>query len=242
MSNEKRVGFVSVGLVGVAGALVAGLATLAIAYLDPGLLGLQPIRGNSPIKVQGGSMSVSVKKSTGPWQVESVDAKNNPTEYCLAYAPTQISLNDAVPETSGNPIQFPTSSTGTLTAWTLTLYGADPTQNVLSPSHNGFMMQESTNPCKGATASGYALHLTLVQNAAFYPIVKQEKDNSTAVRFEDTTPGVGGAPSICSGPDGNPNGDEDGCERLSQIAVTIGATSYGLYDCQARDCSVDVGP
>lgn len=231
MPNGEKVGSLSIGLVGAAGALVAAVITLIIARFEPSLLGLQRIRGNSPIKVQGGSMSARVDKNTGPWQVDGAG-------YCLAYAPNQLSLNDTLPKISGNKTQFTTSGT----TWALVLYGADPTQKVLSPSSNGIKMEETTVACNGNTASGYAIHLSLVNSAKFYPVIKQEKDGSSALRFEDTTPGVGGDPSVCSGPNGNPNGDEDGCERLSQINVTIGSNSYGAYDCQTRECSVELGP
>lgn len=188
---------------------------------------------NTPVKVRGGAMRIRTDPGLGQWLPETGG-------YCLAFAPTNIALNEFVPRISGSPISLPTSGV----PWTLVMYGSDPTKPALSPSNNGLKLEANTSPCNGHTASNYAMHVTLVNNAAIYPTIRTEVGGATSLRFEDTTPGVGGTPSICSGPNGNPQGDEDGCERLSQVVVTIGAQQLGAYDCneQAKGCQIDLGP
>lgn len=237
MSNSKRFGLVGLVVTAVLGAGAGIILTLAVfrphATVDPS----GPTKGSSPVKVHGGAMRVRAEKGIGPWQVETMSG-TVATGYCLPYNPSQISLIELVPEVAGNPSVI--NSIGG--SWTLVLLGSDPTQSTLSPSKNGFKLEENTSKCNGQTApkSNYALHLTLVNYAGFYPNVKTEADGSSSVRFEDTTPGSAAVPSICAGPNGNPNGDEDACERFAQVSVKVGSTNYGNYDCQEGDngCSV----
>ena len=69
--------------------------------------------------------------------------------------------------------------------------------------------------------------------STFYPTIVTENDRATAIRFQDTTP------NVCFGPNGGTGGgtgDEDQCERLAAIDVTVSGIKTTTL-CVNRECN-----
>lgn len=212
MSNGKRFGFVSLAVVAGGAALLAWLVTSSILKPPPGVL---PGGSGSPVKVHGGAMAFRVTKDYTWYPNASAAA------YCLGYNPQSITIDDGG-GTSGS-----ITSTTLSGSWMVVFRGALPS-SPLSPSGNGIQMKPSNTPCHGGT--GPSIQVTpWTANSAFYPTIVTENDRASAIRFQDTTP------NVCFGPNSG-MGDEDQCERLGGIDVTVSGKKT-TTTCVNRECN-----
>jgi len=197
-----------------------------------------PANASSPIKVGGGAMTFRIDPTKTPqnlgWQIEIKDANGNPTGYCAVYEASNLKLDG---DWHGNPTAPGLAKQG----WSLTLNGADPTTDPPTASPNGIMVVEDSSPCNGAAGSGgFALHLKPIINtpSGFYNTfsfpIRHEANGYQGVRFEDMSPKCAGPSPVLS----TATGDEDACERLTAMTLTVGAKTLSS-NCDSRECEIE---
>lgn len=188
---------------------------------------------NSPIKIGGGAMTFRIDPSgsQGGWQAEG-------NGFCVPFSPASIKFGG---DWHGNPAPPGISKQG----WSLVLNGGRPQTDPATPSDNGIKADENNTPCNGKLDNNFALHLSpLNQNSAFYNTfsfsIRHETNGYQIVRFEDLTPG-----GSCSGP--NPNapgtagsGDEDMCESLTQLTLTVNNSARPPVTCDSQECYIEL--
>ena len=117
--------------------------------------------------------------------------------------------------------------------WTLKIEGR---KNVGRPSGLGVWIKSQVGKsCSGATKKT-SIVLTLIDpsSSAFYPDKDPINEDGVAKRFQDKSEG-------CTGPNGQ-GGDEDLCERISQVTLTITSTGQNyLYTCPNGECIIGIG-
>jgi hypothetical protein len=212
----------------------AAVAALAGAAITGAVIGIVSSNSsNSPIKIGGGAMTFRINPSSpqGGWQAEG-------NGFCVPFSPKSIVFDG---DWHGNPTAPGLSKLG----WSLVLNGGQPQTDPAPPSGNGIKVDENTTACNGKLDNGFALHLSpLNQTSAFYNTfsfsIRHETNGYQIVRFEDLTPG-----GSCTGP--NPNapgapgsGDEDVCESLSQMTLTVNGSNKGPVTCDSQECYIEL--
>jgi hypothetical protein len=176
---------------------------------------------NTPIVVRGGSMTT---RALNNWTQTSLRGAH-PSAYCTNGQISKLYVDDPKNGTT-SPIKLTAN-------WDVKVYGRDPSGK--NPSAHGIELKPSEKPCNGDAS--YPVALTALQTYSdFYPLNSNiDEDGTThSVRFEDTFP------DTCAGPNGNSNGDEDVCERPSQIIVTPDTTKPALpsIPCSNGECTI----
>jgi hypothetical protein len=258
METNKQFSLMHLALVGIGGALLAAIVIAipaANVLRQPKIFG-QPGgvggRGNSdtdtPIVVQGGSMTFRSKDSSNRW----VASGNG---YCLDGADiSALELNGVELTRKPQPASTPPNPTGWIglsPGWSLILYGRDHSQGsgTTASSADGITLAAQDSTCKG-TKPGTSVLLTPLPHPdpvthenlnGFYPIADEPDDgqkptgdtSSPSVRFMNSS-------SFCAGPNGNLKGDEDVCERMSTIQATVNGNTY-YYNCKNGECAIGIG-
>ena len=206
------------------------VTAVVVAGLTWVLIRLGVGASNSPIKIGGGAMTFRIDPSgsQGGWQAEG-------TGFCVPFSPGSIKFEG---DWHGNPAPPGIAKQG----WSLVLNGGRPQTDPAPPSGNGIRVDENTTACNGKLDNGFALHLSpLNQTSAFYNTfsfsIRHEGNGYQIVRFEDLTPD-----GSCTGP--NPNvpgtGDEDICESLSQMTLTLNGSSKPPVTCDSQECYIEL--
>jgi hypothetical protein len=193
---------------------------------------------DSPIVVRGGAMTIRTKDQTYGWQTAG-------SSFCTNADTSMFWISDDATLYNGSP-KLPTNPLVLTSGWRVTIVGRLPSSSGSSQaSTNGITLSAASAPCTSSTGSTWVTLSTIPStNSSFYPTDPVENEEKprirTAKRFMDTTKGSGGAPSPCAGPNTNPNGDEDVCERASIVTLTNSSHTY-TYWCTNGECMVGIG-
>ena len=231
-SELRRIKLTEVGFAGIlGGGIVAGVAALAIGFI-PGIhLGLTKGGGttNPPIKVRGGAMTFRAPKKWMPIVFNSLASFCSDKADISAIAFADVQIQNSASLTT--PLEIAQLQKG----WTMKLLGRD--------SHNpgsGVLVTAQQQSCTGTQGiSSLVLSPQNDGNSLFYTTDGPDDDGTKSVRFENKT---------CGGPGGGASGDEDVCEHISTITLTLdkadapgsSTTSY-VYQCTNGDCTIGIG-
>jgi hypothetical protein len=251
MDTNKQFSLTHLALVGIGGALLAAILIAIPAGIvwrqfnldasGPNSWGKGGPQPNTPIVVQGGSMTFRSRDKARQWKPVTVGKANG---YCVDGADVSELELDGVELTSGGTPTNPTGWIGLTAPWTLSLYGRMPSSSPgVNVSQNGVTLSAQSKSCAGT--SGTSVLLLPIGQAGFYPPSDELDDDDTAssakpalsVRYRD----MSSTSSYCIGPNGSAaTGDEDVCERMSTIQATINSTTY-TYNCRNGECTIGIG-
>lgn len=229
METNKQFSFTHVVLAGTGGVLLTAIVVLILAKAGlfekiESLFG--PSKGdqtNTPIVVQGGAIRF---QSNGiDWAEGPKDANGNVTQYCAGGVDiSRLKLSHVSPTPATNPI--------TLTSdWSLQIQ-ADNSQ-----TSGGITLSAHANQsCPYGGGGSPSIQLTPTGIGGFYSTRDEDGDGWYNVRYRDMSGQL-----QCAGPNGNgEKGDEDVCERIKSIQLTVnGATN--TYNCPDSRCSIKIG-
>jgi hypothetical protein len=227
MSDGKRFGVLSVALLTAVGVLVGG----AVVYVIGGAF-FAPQGTNPPIKVGGGAISFQSESSSDPWTIDGNGG------YCSKFAPTQIEAHAA----GENDGKANSAKIGSGVPWTIVFQGADPATR--KPSGRGIQATgNDSSICSGG------VHLTTLAQSGFYfyPKLLATASGLSIARFRDMSTSSCAGPNNSNDPTGPPtSGDEDVCEQLTEIDVTVGPpnnpTTQFSVACQDIRCVLHLKP
>jgi hypothetical protein len=261
--QQRSLTMVHIGVAGILGGLIASaVGFISIEHVKKAIIDIATsgTRGNgqtnTPVVVRGGAMTFRTDDSNG-WVGSSAP-------YCANLKDnTYIEFVRVSPKSGPQPIPLALSGLGA--HWRLDIFGRDPV-NGGSSKTKGVYIQPQSGSC--STGSGPASVLLSPQNdtneySALYPQPTQECDidedsnNCSAanqphksMRFWDKTPTRGATPG-CQGPmpsatsATNGIGDEDYCERISDIRLTLDTTAAVpityVYRCLDGECEIGIG-
>jgi len=254
METNKQFSLTHLALVGIGGALLAAILIaipLGNVWRQFTLIGEGPNSSggkggpqpNTPIVVQGGSMTFRITKKPAQWTSVTVGTTNG---YCADVSVNDVSELelDGVELTNGGTATNPTGWIGLTAPWTLNLYGRVPSSAAgVNPSQSGIALSAQPKSCLGT--SGTSILLLPIGQAGFYLSSNELDDDDPAsskkpavsVRYRD----LSSSSSNCIGPNGpGATGDEDICERISTIQATINSTTY-TYNCRNGECTIGIG-
>lgn len=187
----------------------------------------------SPLLVRGGAMTARVKKDN-PWQAHTGGT------WCSDGAdPSYIELFDVTATSAG---ATPLAIDNITTDWKISMTGHKPKG---ADSGIGItLLMRLNKQCDDTTVTGkHSVILSVYDpqssgKPSFYPDNDAVNEGGggmiVAKRYFDTT-------DHCGKPDAN--GDEDACERMSQITLAIPSTSMTpyTYKCDNGECALAFG-
>jgi hypothetical protein len=182
---------------------------------------------NAPVKVRGGSMTFHTNQAGG-WVLLTSD----PSAYC---AP--IIDYSAVDLTSLHYVPSPVHPTAKYTwediegGWTIEIRGRDFTGK--NASQNGIKVTSSDTSCDGTSPGQSIILKPINQNSGFYFAPVPDEKSKLSVRFQDKS---------CANKPTN-SGDEDLCERISIVNLTITSISSVpfVFKCPKGECDIGIG-
>lgn len=209
---------------------------------------------DSPIVVRGGSMTLRTKDT---WYPNPPSDMKAPT--CTNADTSYIDLIDVKPVSASPSGPIPLTLSDIPAPWQLVLYGRSPKDG--SQSKNGIILQSQSGACTGSgSTSTTSVSATLLNsnNTSFYPAgdnanIDNDHGATHSVRFWDQTPDTGTTAATvgCQGPyppsvQSKVQGDQDVCERISVIQLTLtppppAQPTVYTYKCPSGECKVDIG-
>jgi hypothetical protein len=197
---------------------------------------------NSPVVVRGGSMAAFavLPHASGDWQ-----AVNSGSSYCLNVDNTTNISSIVFTNEADASQNWPTPNTNlpqSIIPWEVDVYGhlyTYPKGNISSGDYWKIVSQAVGCPTPANPApSGTSISVTGMGNAGFYPQAEMSPEGNYIgnIRFYDVTNGCQGV---------NANNDEEFCERLAAVAITLDTnvpnqTPYHAH-CADGDCSLTIG-
>lgn len=198
---------------------------------------------NMPLKVRGGSMTVRTADSDGWQDVTTVPAS---PQFCTNVNPSYIELTGVTPGAAvpPGPVPLVISKIPLNFVWQIDVVGRSP--GGASVSGNGIRLTSQSSGCPtGSSSSSVLLSTQSGGNSAFYPNESALTESNThSKRFMDTTAATATHPGCQSSP--SSAGDEDLCERISKVTLTLTPPSGGTqitytYKCPNGECSIGIG-
>ncbi len=190
---------------------------------------------SSPLMVRGGAMTFRTTDVNG-WQPTG----SITLPLCVNVDTRFINFNQVVPVAPTSAPFTPTGLSYITSAWTMAIYGRVPGGG--KDSVNGILFTAQPNTICSTDSSGTARSSVkmsaLSGNSGLYPIDSLSDDKTDNRRFYDNTPATGGSPG-CIGA----NADEDSCERIFRIVLTVPTATPTVYNykCFNGDCSIGIG-
>ncbi len=243
--TEKRFTLVHLGI-------TALIGLVAVAAVLINCIESQPST-SSPIKVRGGSMTF---RNVQKWNsaASNTYCTDNPDISYIEFK--KVSADNSNPD---GKTTFP----GLSSNWSIQFLGHDPRSHYgKDPSKNGILVTaqfKSNKDCSGTNVTSESIiKLTPIgPYGDFYPLTySADDDGSThSVRFMDKMPdqpAANNSPAVpgCQGPsmlDPKLSGDEDVCEHISKITLTLNYTdvvaNQKIYNfkCPNGECEVGIG-
>jgi hypothetical protein len=251
MSEPRVITLYQIGFLGGMGGLLGG-GLIALAMLIAGKLDIAKLAGthssgnpSSPIKVRGGSMTFRSKNSLWIAQNVPTPSSGSASGYCASVDDISfIELDDVVGVPPASPpYGVPTTFTNISKDWTLSLNGKE------NNGADGIEMWARTSfTCQGQTGNGPAMLLIpLTGTSGFYANSIDDVGKDHSERFADNYVDNSVSPpkTPCLGPNNNNTGDEDACERIKTLQLTLSSSDatprvYN-YTCPNGECSVYIG-